>query len=115
MITVEAIKIAKNIEEAQKTAVIQLITNGILVCLDTNAGKYGFVKYEDLPYLDKTIGITILELSNLVKLNQSRIDMLESKLAKLQDELKVFKGAATQAIGELEEKFNEAEGEGDPL
>lgn len=115
MITVEAIKIAKNIEEAQKKAVIELITNGVLVCLDTNAGKYGFVKYEDLPYLDKTVGMVILELSNLVKLNQSRIDMLEAKLIKTQEELKVFKSAATEAIGELENKFNEAQDEGDPL
>ena len=41
--------------------------------------------------------------------------MLEAKLAKVQEELKIFKGAATKAIIELESKFNEAEDEGDPL
>lgn len=115
MITTEAIKIAKNIEEAQKKAVIDLITNGVLVCLDSAAGKYGFVKYEDLPYLDKTIGMAFLELSNMVKLSQARIDMLEADLNKVKAEYQAFKVAATEAIGELENKFNQAEDEGDPL
>lgn len=115
MITTEAIKIAKNIEEAQKKARIDLITNGVLICLDTAGGKYAFVKYEDLPYLDQTIGKVVLELSNLVKLSHSRIDMLEGNILKLQAEFKAYKAAATQAIGELETKFNEAEEEGDPL
>ena len=111
MITTEAIKIAKNIEEAQKKAVIELITNGVLLCLDTNAGKYAFVKYEDIPYKESTVGMVILELSNMVKLNQARIDMLEAQVK----ELKAYKSAATEAIGELENKFNEAEDQGDPL
>jgi hypothetical protein len=115
MITTEAIKIAKNIEEAQKKAVIELTANGVLICLDTNGGKYAFVKYEDLPYKESTIGMVILELSNMVKLSQARIDMLEADLNKVKEELKMFKGAATEAIGELENKFNEAEDEGDPL
>lgn len=111
MITTEAIKIAKNIEEAQKKAVIDLITNGVLVCLDSAAGKYGFVKYEDLPFHDQTVGKTFLELSNMLKLSQARIDMLESEIK----ELKAFKVAAIEAIGELETKFNKSEDEGDPL
>jgi hypothetical protein len=115
MITTEAIKIAKNIEDAQKKARIDLIANGVLVCLDTAAGKYAFVKYEDLPYLDQTIGIIIKELSNLVKLSSSRIDMLEADLGRLNKEFQAYKQAATQAIKELEEKFNEAQEEGDPL
>jgi hypothetical protein len=111
MITTEAIKIAKNIEEAQKKAVIELTANGVLICLDTNAGKYAFVKYEDLPYKESTIGMVILELANMVKLSQARIDLLEADIKKLE----AFRTAATEAIGELENKFNEAEDEGDPL
>jgi hypothetical protein len=41
--------------------------------------------------------------------------MLEADLNKVKAEYQAFKVAATEAIGELEEKFNEAEGEGDPL
>lgn len=106
MITTEAIKIAQEIQEAQRKGKIELISNGVLICTDTAAGSYKFVKYEDLPFLDqKTLGVYAQESYNLTKLNEATINALLIDLQTLQENYKAFKSQTIEVIKALENKL----------
>lgn len=106
MITTEAIKIAQEIQEAQRKGRIELITNGVLICTDTAAGSYKFVKYEDLPFLDqKTLGVYAQEVYNLSKINEATINALLEEIQTLKKSYEAFSSQTIEVIKALEKKL----------
>jgi hypothetical protein len=115
MITTQAIKIAQEIQEAQSKAKIELITKGVLVCIDTAAGLYKFVKYGDLPLDDTTIGAMLKEVYNLSKLNEANVNSLIVELKELRQEYQEFKTKTIEVIKALETKLTDITEENEVL
>lgn len=100
MIKNDAISLASEIVEAQKSANIDKVIEGVFICTDTLKGKYRFVRYDEIPLPSgETLGQFIASakesIANLVHLSteqgllitslETRIATLESNIAKVVD------------------------------
>jgi hypothetical protein len=115
MITTGAIKIAQEIQEAQTKARIELINNGVLICIDTAAGLYKFVKYADLPIDDTTVGAMLKEAYNISKINDANVSSLIKELQDLKKEYADFRTNTIEVIKALENKLTDITEENEVL
>lgn len=100
MLKNDAISLASEIVNAQNNAHIELINEGVFVCMDTLKGKYRFVRYDEIPLPSgETLGQFIASakesIANLVHITteqglaitslEERVMLLETNLAKVVD------------------------------
>lgn len=122
MINADAIKIASEIQIAQKKATLNTSTFGILVNIDPNKGKYEFYPVEKLPINNEELGEILKGIQNKIELDKAQIGeisnyikQLSAKLEELTNHFTSFKTTIIGAVGELEQKIEEKDEEGEVL
>jgi hypothetical protein len=122
MINADAIKIASEIQIAQKKATLNTNTFGILVNVDPNKGKYEFYPVEKLPIDNQELGQIIKDVSHKIELNKAHLGEVTNSIKELYNKLELlanqftsFKTTVIGAFGEIETKIEEKDEEGEIL